>query len=403
MHTGCAPQIVGMNAITKLFACVLLAVGCCTYTRAQDTAVKTLRVAVLAPLYIDSAFNGTAYKLGTGNLPRYMLPGLEFYNGVMLAADSLQKEHAALQVWVYDTKKNGQPINTLIAGLEYMNFSLIIASLTNPVEQKLLSDFSFKKNIPVISATYPNDAGLSSNPFFIMLNSSLRTHVEGLYNYVKRNYPVGKILYLTKKGLIEDRILAQFSAATAPGTRLKYTVTQLNDNFTADELLPLLDSTRQNIIVCGTLNENFGTNLLNTLCAATSYRTTAIGMPTWDGLKAVNNSSCQQVEIVYSTPYNYSRKNAFGASLVKQYRARYAGRPSDMVFKGFESMYHFSKLLLMHRNDFINHVSDTSYTIANAFSFEPARLTNASFVPDYLENKKLYFVKMQAGSVKSIN
>jgi hypothetical protein len=128
-------------------------------------------------------------------------------------------------------------------------------------------------------------------------------------------------------------------------------------------------------------------------------------MPTWDGMREVtsDNYSSKNLEIVYSTPYNYSRTDKTGGSLVKQYRAKYMGRPSDMAFKGFESMYHFSKLMLQYRNNFINNISDTTYKIANQFSFEPVRLTNTSFVPDYLENKKLYFVKMQGGTVKSVN
>ena len=64
------------------------------------------KIAVFTPLYIDSAFIGNDYKLGSNNLPKTILPGLEFYNGIMLAIDSLQTEHASLEVNVYDTKSS---------------------------------------------------------------------------------------------------------------------------------------------------------------------------------------------------------------------------------------------------------------------------------------------------------
>jgi hypothetical protein len=65
---------------------------------------KPLKIAIFAPVYLDSAFEGPIYKLGKNNLPRYMLPGLDFYNGAMMAVDSLNKEHAAVEVLFFDTK-----------------------------------------------------------------------------------------------------------------------------------------------------------------------------------------------------------------------------------------------------------------------------------------------------------
>ena len=395
-----------MTLSTKLLvASAFLLCSSLNVTAQQETPGKAVRIAVLAPLYIDSAFNDYTYKLGSSSIPKFILPGLDFYNGVMLAVDSLQKENANLEVWIYDTKKAGQTIPGLLSGMEYQNLSLIIGSFNNTTEQKLLSEFSFHKNIPLISATYPNDGGLSANPFFIMVNSTLKTHVEGVYRYARQNYSTSsaRILFITKAGTVESKIKSYFTAQDAASGRLNYKTITLTDQFTEANLLPFMDSTRQNIIICGSVNESFGSNIIRTLNAATSYRTVAIGMPTWDGLKEVTGEALKNIEIVYSTPYNFSRTDKTGRSLVKQYRAKYMGRPSDMVFKGFESMYHFSKLLLEHKNNFINNLSDSSYTIANHFNFEPTRLTNTSFVPDYLENRKLYFVKMQGGVVKSVN
>lgn len=370
----------------------------------ETSSVKPMRVAILAPLYIDSAFTDYTYKLGNSSIPKFILPGLDFYNGVMLAVDSLQQEKTPVEVWVYDTKKAGQTTTSLLGGMEYLNFSLIVASFSNALEQKQVSEFSFRKNIPVISATYPNDAGVSANPFFIMVNSTLKTHVEALHEHIARNYvtSAAKTLFITKAGTLETRIKGYFTAMDAK-SRLVYRTVTLADNFTADNLLPFMDSTRQNIIICGSLNESFGSDLLRTLQAATSYKTVAIGMPTWDGLKELKNTAAPQLEIVYSTPYNFSRTSSTGSSIVKKYRAQYMGRPSDMVFKGFESMYHFTKLMLQYRANFINSVSDSAYKIANDFNFQPARVTATSFVPDYLENKKLYFMKMQSGKLKSVN
>ena len=59
---------------------------------AQDSSVFKPRVAIFAPLYLDSAFDAANnYRYGT-TLPRFFNSGLEFYEGIQLALDSLNKE-----------------------------------------------------------------------------------------------------------------------------------------------------------------------------------------------------------------------------------------------------------------------------------------------------------------------
>src|SRR5689334_22569698 len=60
---------------------------------AQDSSsVFKPRIAIFAPLYLDSAFDAANnYRYGAA-LPKFMNPGLEFYAGVQLALDSLNLE-----------------------------------------------------------------------------------------------------------------------------------------------------------------------------------------------------------------------------------------------------------------------------------------------------------------------
>ena len=364
---------------------------------------KKIKVAVLCPLYLDSAFNDYTYQLGNNNMPQYILTGLDFYNGIMLAIDSLNKEHINAEVWIYDTKKKNTDIGTILQSMKALNFSLIIASLTGNAEQKQVSDFSFANNIPVISVTYPNDAGLSANPYFVMLNSTLKTHVNGIYHFVQQNYPFSKTLFITKNTPLENRIAADFKANDSViKSRLSYKVLELNNDVNWDYIKPYLDSNRQNVIVCGSLNNDFAESLINAAGDNPSYQTTIIGMPNWDGMKKLYHNSYDNVDIVYSTPFNYGIHDSLVQSVANAYHAKFAARPSDMVFKGFEAMYHYTHLVNDFTSEFTTHVSDTSYRVANDFYIQPAMMNTTSLVPDYLENKNLYFVKKNKGTVVSV-
>ncbi len=362
------------------------------------------KIAVLAPLYLDSAFNDYTYELGNKYIPQYILPGLDFYNGVMLAVDGLQKEHANIEVWVYDTKKEDSDINTILKGMVFQKFSLIIASLNNPIEQKAVSDFSFNYNIPVVSATYPNDANVSDNPFFILLNSTLKTHVDGVYKYVQQNYFNLKPVFITRNEPLEQRIFEDYKANNPSIFNLKYRTLTLNtEDVSINNLAPYLDSTRNNVLVCGSLNTAVASGIAKTLCENPQFKTTLVGMPNWDGIHQLNKPDCDNLEIVYSTPFNYSRTDSLGYNLSLTYLNKFYARPNDMVYKGYEAMYHFTHLLLDYKNDFINHLSENKYIVSNNFYIRPVMAQDSSFVPSYLENQNLYFVKKINGQVVSVS
>ncbi len=358
-----------------------------------------LRVAILLPLNLDSAFNGYEYKLSNVRISQYFLSGLDFYSGVMMAIDSLQKENANIEVWIYDTHKASQSIEQLTAQMQSMNFSLVVASISNSTEQRALTSFSAKNSIPVISATFPNDIYLENNPFFIMVNPTWKTHIQAVYNYLASNYRSKKIVFFTRRGSLEDRIAEEFKLLNTRRT-LNFSTVILRDNFSAADVLNHLDSTTQNIILCGSLYEGFGQALIKALNDnGETYSSVVAGMPTWNGMDGTTGLASDKIQIVITTPYNYVRGGAFIDSISANYMRSYYSKPSDMVYKGYETIYHFVKLLLANPASFINNVSRDDYRVSNDYNFEPVRLTQTSFLPDYLENKKLYYIKIINGRI----
>jgi hypothetical protein len=366
---------------------------------------STVRVAVFAPIYLDDAFTGTTYNLGKSVLPKNILPGLEFYNGVMMAVDSLGTEGANVEVSIFDTKQITQSLAQILSSPQLTNTGLIIAAITNPTELKLFSQFALSKNIPLISATYPNTVGVAGNPFFVLLNSSFPAHIEGLYKHMQRYYASNTIVAVKQAGTKDDYV-KNYITALNKNTRsvpLSIKWVELKPGFTSFDLMRNLDSTRNNVVFVASPIESFGLDVVRTLSLNESYRCTAIGMPTWDGIRELNGKDCQNVEVVYSTPFVFNSNNReLSNEVVRTYREKYYSRPSDMVYKGYEATYHFSRLLTKYRTNLINNLSDKQFTLFNQFDIQPVKLKSGNLKPDYLENKKLYFIKKQQGVVKNI-
>ncbi|MCX6209591.1 MAG: ABC transporter substrate-binding protein [Bacteroidetes bacterium] len=383
---------------------LLLAV---TITAQQTFAQNTKhQIAVFAPIYLDDAFDGSTYKIWENKLPKSILPGLEFYNGVTLAIDSLKKTTTAgnLYVKIYDYKSKGNSLNEILAkdNNALSNAKVIIASFNNRSDIKILADYAKQKNIPLISATYPNDGGISDNPYFFLLNSSLHTHSKALYGYFKKFKSLKtNLLYVTRSGAFEDMVNGYFKSFDSAKT-LNITPTILTDTFYSNQLIKMLDSTKQNVIFCGTVNEAFALKIASVIAAQKKYKTTLIGMPTWDGLKGLDKNEYKGIEFIYTTPYNYSKTNDLVATINKSYYDRFFAKPSDYVFKGYETMLRFGKTVSTYGTNAMQLFGDDMFKSINSLDIQPVyNKDNASQI-DFYENKKLYFIKKVDGVVKSV-
>ena len=82
-------------------------------SHAQTQVPLRQKIAVFAPLYLDSAFFGSIYRYDK-TFPKFLNPGLEFYQGVRWALDSFQKKGAPLEVFIYDSRSSTNSYFTAI-------------------------------------------------------------------------------------------------------------------------------------------------------------------------------------------------------------------------------------------------------------------------------------------------
>lgn len=382
--------------ILRLYTCIIcLLIFSVGQLRAQDS-IPT--ITVLAPVYIDSAFTNGEYKLGTGGLPRQMWSSLEFYQGMQLAVDSLNKEKIKLRIVFQDTKSSNPSLDDLLASDTLADSKLMIAVFNNRNEIKPLADYSLAKKIPLLSYTFPNDGGVTAHPYFVLINPTLKTHLEAIFKYVQRNYATQPIQLITRKGATETLIQQTFAELNkkTPATPVKLNTIEVRDGFLPEELLPSLDSTRENIIICGSLQDEFAYNLTRIVGAAKNYKSVMIGMPTWE----TGRDYSKFMEIIYTSHFQIKTSEKAATNIAAGYKQKLAGRAGDMVYKGFEATYHFGKLLAKYPTTFMQHISDKEFRLLNDFDIKAVKSATGS--TDYLENKKIYFIRKQDGLIKTV-
>jgi hypothetical protein len=365
------------------------------------TKMQTYRVGLFAPLYLDSVFAPTGTFRFKEGMPKFIMPAVDFVNGVQIGFDSLQLDNVNINAYIFDTKSYTEPLATLIKSKKIDNLDLIIGSVRD-VEYRQLADFAFANNIPFISATYPNDGGVTSNPFVVILNSTLKAHCEAIYSYLLQNHGTDKIFLCRKKGTQEDKIATYFKTMNEQEGKSLLSIQTLNFDSTIspDYLKSKLDSNRQTVFIGGSLDENFALNLTTASYALyQQYPIKLIGMPNWDAFRSlVKKDAFTDFPIYFTTPYFNTKGDSYSKILTDAYAKKLNGRPSDMAFKGFECAQLFTRLLAKYPADLINHLNDKSYKIFTDYNFRPVMLTKGVTAPDYYENKHLYFIKILNGS-----
>jgi hypothetical protein len=361
--------------------------------------IKRHKIAIFTPLYLDSAFDASGNFIYEKTGARFVNAGLDFYYGAQLAIDSLQKNGAPLEVFFCDSRGQ-ESIDHQLAKPEMTNVEMIIAQ-TNATETKLLAEAAGRKKIPFISATYPNDAGIDDNPYFVILNTTLKAHAEGIYRFLQKYHSLDKIVVFRRPGTQEDLLKSYFTDITKStlSAPLNIKFVDLKTDYIPQTLAAYLDSTKRTVVIAGSLDEAFASKLTQTLSFLNNkYPVRVIGMPTWENYSF---NKAHDLEIIYTNPFNYDRSSGLVTNLSNEYAKTMAVKPSDLFFRGYETTLRFALLLLDTDKDVASNLSRKGNTVFTQFDIQPVFKDQAKMSLDYFENKHLYFVKI-FGTVKNI-
>lgn len=361
------------------------------------------RISILLPLYLDSAFDASGqYRYGK-QFPKFLSPGLEFYEGVQLALDSLKKLNLPLDINILDTR-SGKPINEVLDQPELQQSNLLLGYINNS-EIRPLAAFANRKQIPFINVNLPNDGGVTNNPYMVILNSSLYTHCEGIYQFLQRNYSNGRIVVFRKAGAQEDRLKNYFTEIekSTTGTPLKLKYVTLPADFKPEQLTPYFDTVKITLCIAGSLDEQFARTLCTQLAEINkTYPVQVMGMPTWDGIRDFEHREFNDLEIFYTTPFNPVRTDALSDQINTYFKDNLFARPSDMVFRGYETMLRFGKLLQELGPNIASGIGEKKYKVFTDFDIQPILLDKQKQQLDYFENKKLYIIKKVNGAIVTV-
>jgi LysM repeat protein len=288
---------------------------------------------------------------------------LQFYEGALIAIDSLKKQHLNAKIFVYDVDDNDSlAIPHLLRKPELAEMDLMIgplyASSFMPV-----SKFAKAHSIPIVSPFVQANKILFDNPFVCKATSSNALQVVQMANFVVDSFHTQNIILINNGNKKDIELCDVFKKIAKDVCANKmYPLDSVKEVKGYGNIKQYLKSNKVNVLVLPSNNQSYVTEFINTInTLQNDYKIIVFGLQSWmnyDNLdfEYLNSLSLHLVSNIHIN-YNDEQTKKF----VSKFTTNYKTNPDIYAFSGFDITYYFVDMLQKHGEGFLNDLVEHTY------------------------------------------
>ena len=345
--------------------------------------IEQIKVAIILPLMLGDSITSDQMKM------------VEFYEGVLLALDSLKKQDVSVDLHVYDSGDKWSSIQPILARPEMRDMNLIIG----PVHDTHITEaaaFSDTTGIRLVVPFARQVDAVFTTPYIYQVNTPQSYFYSEVYDHFFMQFPHPNILFFESPEEKDDELIRGFKREL--GYRdIPYTTLLADTSSNKDTLLTLLDTVRHNILMMtseksGSLNNMIPIfQLLVRDTAATKFNISLFGYPQYQVYTHNHLASFYEIDTYfYSSFYTNNllpEAKAFHQKYRRTYSKEIVNRYPKYAILGFDVAYYFLKAMHLYGTDMDNRLHEMEYEpLQTGFKFE--RVNNwGGFI-----NRKVFFV-----------
>jgi LysM repeat protein len=358
---------------------------------------QTYKIALLLPFFLDEndviAENRKPHEKESVH-PQSII-GLQFYEGVLMALDSLKKLGLNAKVYVYDTGKDTAQVKEILRKDELKSMDLIIGPLYLS-GFNIAANFAKQYNIPIVAPFIQQNLILSDNPFVSKILPAPATQFEQLAAYIKAYYSGQNILIVHNAGMSDKPLASAFVNKLKEGglaaKEIIYSVSGLSGVQAA------LSFSKTNIIVVPSNDQVFVTDFVSKLNFSSADKNIILfGTDNWlnfDNLD-VNYLHRLNTHLPLLTHIDYDNPKV--KEFVLGYRGQFFNEPSNFSFQGFDVSFFYLNQL---------HKYGKSFLARNGLKYQGLQVNfNLSRISGEsgFENKSIIIVKYDDFKLQKVN
>ncbi|NDW12712.1 LysM peptidoglycan-binding domain-containing protein [Bacteroides sp. 214] len=319
---------------------------------------------------------------------------LEYYEGFLLAVDSLKRMGVSMDIHVYNSGDRTTSINPILAKEELKQMHIIFGPLYQE-HIKPLATFAKEHDIRLVIPTISKDSEVFDNPNIYLINTPQSYLYSRVYDHFFRQFRDANVIILDMKESDKDK--EEFIKGLKQELALKSISTQTIDasNMELPALKELLDKEKENIFIPTSGSDLALIKILPLLkllkLEEPELNTTLFGYPEWQKYTTdYLETFFEQNTYFYSSFYANNLLPAstnFINTYNKMYGKEMINSPIKYGMLGFDTGYYFLYGLSKYGTDLENNLKSVRVKpIQTGFGFE--RVNNwGGFI-----NKKVFFV-----------
>ncbi len=322
------------------------------------------------------------------------LVSLGLYEGVLMALDSLKKHNPGFDLFVYDTRNSAEEVRRITAKPEFRQTDLIIGPLFE-LELQEATSYARQEGIPIVSPLR-KATGQQRHPSFFAINPGEEDLLKLLGNELDRTERRSKILVIRQENEDDARLSLAFRSGVSDSSR-RAQVLEIITNYRLSGIESHFSSVQPNILVVPSRDEVF----VNALCRRLAglrytYNIQVYGLEDWREFGSITPDNFEKINLRFPVSYWPGIKPGFSSSFDLAYRERYHSPPSEYVFRGYDLMLYFGRLLQVNGRKWPDPDKlPTRFAGMNdQFRFLAIPAATPS-EPDHLSNRVLHIVRYQ--------
>jgi LysM repeat protein/ABC-type branched-subunit amino acid transport system substrate-binding protein len=316
------------------------------FTRSNEPK-STINIALELPFQIEKVTQNSKID---GNTDKF----LEFYQGMLLAIDSLKKTGLSFNLYVFDSGRTEMETKAMLEKPELKDIDILIGPAYT-AQIKPMSDFALMNNVKLIIPFSSKSDETKINPNIIQVNTPLVQQYELTANLIAEHFSNKNIIFVRFK---TDSYNDKYALGDSVETLLK----QKNIPFKSVEYSTLesikkeLSASQENLIMPLTTNQIALSQILPVLnMLGEKNKISLLGFPEWQTYQSISKDLFR-LNTYFATPFYIDYKAPDVRNYLAKYRSYYNAEPANTSpqysLLGYDITLFFSQAVARYGHDF---------------------------------------------------
>ncbi len=285
---------------------------------------------------------------------------IQFYEGVLLAVDSMQQAGMNIRLHVFDTQHSADSIRKFIYDESFLETDLIIGPVYQEV-QKEVAEIAAKNRIPIVSPLSSQSLEVNSNPWFYQINPgrdyiAAQTAELVAEEYFNSNFivfktsdfagtPEGRLVNLIKEKLYNSGFMGKSNG-------VNFTIYDFQ-NEGPYGFRRILSHEKENVVYIPTsVVGELSVAISNINNLADDYSITLIGSNRYQQYESIDMEHFHNLKLEFVAPYWIDYQKEMTINFVEKFRNNFYTEPDNFGVQGYDVAFYFLNALYSYGKDF---------------------------------------------------